>query len=186
MATFKDVKGREWSIELDGLLLDDVQQETGIDLADLSAGGLAAIDQDAKKLVKVLLVLCRDQRTPDNITDRQFSKLIVKDALADAMQAVLRSVEHFFPQRTWSAIQSAYETQKSFNDQVAPLKPMIAKLSEPGMEALKEPVLAALTEMIGAGVLERSVKPPSATGPDATPATPAIDSPENAELTPVG
>lgn len=182
MTTFKDAKGREWSIDLDGLLLDDVQRETGIDLADLSAGGLSIIDQDAKKLVKVLLVLCSEQRDKDRITDRQFSKLIVGDSLTEAMQAVLRSVEHFFPAKTWSAIQSAFESQRNFSEQIAPLKPMIAKLNEPGMEAMKEPVMLALREMIGSGVLQSLENQASATGQEDIPATYAADSQENAEL----
>lgn len=189
MTSFTDAKGRAWTIELDALLLDDVRQETGIDLADLSAGGLAAIDQDAVKLVQVLCVLCGEEMDKDGITNKQFAKLMRGDALTRALDAVARSVQSFFPEKTWLEVQSAFENQKSFNQSTQMLKPLLSKLNQPEMEAMRTPVLEALTEVIQrqlAGGLDASEVLASVTGQDHTPSTHASDTQESAELVHAG
>jgi len=183
---FTDLNGKGWTIELDGLLLNDVREETGVDLADLSAGGLSAIDQDAVKLVRVMCVLCREQFAADGLTDRSFSKLIRGDALQAAFATVMGSVETFFPQTTWSEVQSAFEKQKAFNLHWTHVKPLLAKLNDPDMESMRPAVLNAMTEMMQIGDSDTLEKLTSATGPDATPQRPVVDSPESAELAPVG
>lgn len=146
MSTFNDSMGQSWTVEFDGLLLDDVYQATGIDLADLSAGGLAAIEQDAKKLVKVLLVLCE----PKDIDERTFSKRIVRDVIPGAIEAIVSAAANFFPPKQWSEIQSRLDQQREFDQNWAKIRPIVAKLNDPDMPAaLREAVMGALTEAMG-------------------------------------
>lgn len=174
--TFKDINGREWKIEWDGLLLDDVRTETGIDLADLSAGGLATIDQDAPKLVKVLSVLLREEIKAASLTDRQFSKLIKRDVQPAAFAAVLGAAADFFPVNVWSDVQQRFETQREFQTNWMRIKPLLAKLNEPSMESLRPTILQALTEMMGGLTSEKLEALASATGQEVTPSSPAIGS----------
>lgn len=184
MAKFKDVEGREWTIELDGLLLDSVQQETGIDIADLSAGGLFKLDQHAPTLVKVLAVLCGDERSKRNMSGRDFSRGIRGDVLQAASAAVLESAKNFFPPSVWSEMQSRLETQKSFSQDWAKIQPLLLRLNAPDMpEAMRDSIMAAMAEMMGSSGSQCLQALASATGQDATQSTPATDSPESAVST---
>ena len=124
--------GKQWNIEFDGLLLDDVMTETGVDLADLSAGGLAEIEQDAKKLVKVLLVLCN----PQDLDKRAFSKRIVCEVIPASLKAIVGAAANFFPPSQWSEILQRLEQAKEFDRNWAQIKPMVAKLNQPDMPAV--------------------------------------------------
>lgn len=181
MPTFKDINGREWKVEWDGLLLADVLTETGVDLADLSAGGIATIEQESPKLVRVLTVLLRDEIKEAKLSDRQFSKGIRGNVFKEAFAAVLGAAADFFPQSVWLEVQQRFESQRKFRESWTKIKPLLAKLREPEMEALRPAVLQALTEMMGgmdSGTLQDLI---SATGQDATQSSPATDSPEKSE-----
>jgi hypothetical protein len=189
MSSFRDEAGKTWTIQFDGLLLDDVLTETGIDLADLSAGGLSTIDQDAKKLVKVLVVLCG----PLEIDEREFSRLIVRDVITAAREAIVSAAANFFPPSEWSEIQQLLDQQREFNQQWATIRPMVQKLNEPGMPAeLREAVMGALTKAMDDMTPATTSEPSgddqndSATGPADTPPTPAPSVRANVELTSAG
>jgi len=184
MATFKDVNGREWLIDFDGLLLSDVLDETGLDLGDLSAGGLAAIEQSPIKLVKVLSVLCRDQSQRDKITDRQFSKAIRGDVFSKALTAVLEAAESFFPQSQWSDVQFRLENRRQFQTDWAKLQPLLQRLNEPEMDSLRPAILAAMTEMMGGMSSQNLDELISAGGQDVTPSSPVSASLESVESVP--
>lgn len=186
MAKFIDAEGREWKVEFDGLLLDQVLQETGIDIADLSATGLFKLDQHAPTLVKVLSVICADERKErGNMTDRQFSKAIRGNILVSALEAVTGAAENFFPPNVWSAMQSHLNLQKEFTRNWVEIQPLLTKLSAPDMpQPLRDGIMAALAEMMGNIGSQPSATGPSATGQDATQPSDASSSPENAESTP--
>lgn len=173
MPTFEDTTGKSWPIEFDGLLLDDVFKGTGVDLADLSAGGLAAVENDAKKLVEVLVILC----APDN--PREFSKVVVREAITAAQEAIVSAAANFFPPKQWSEIQSRLKQQREFDQQWAELRPLISKLNAPDMPvAMKDAVMGALSEAMTAMTPDTTsepstTEPTSAIGPDSTPLTPA-------------
>lgn len=182
MAKFTDASGRDWSVEFDGLLLDKVQQDTGIDIADLSAGGLFRLDQHAPTLVKVLAVLCGDERKERNLSDREFSKAIKGNVLSASLEAIMRAAQIFFPQSTWSELQSRLTQQKDFNRDWSQVQPLVMRLNAPDMpQAMREAIMAAIAEMmgnIGSPELDNAL---SAGGPAATPPMPVSVSPANAE-----
>lgn len=182
--TFRDRSNRDWRVEWDGLLLDDVRTQTTIDLADLSGGGLAIIETDAPKLVKVLAVLLREQIAGAKLSNEQFSKAIRGDVLTSAFAAVLEAAADFFPQDTWSGIQRHLTSQRTFRTNWIKVKPLLAKLNEPEMESLRPAVLQALTEMMGGIDGQQLQELMSATGQVATPSPPVTSSPEKLESTP--
>ncbi len=196
MSKFNDSLGNTWTVEIDGLILDDVLEQTGVDLGDLSAGGLAEIETSTSKLVKVLLVLCADEIQSRGKTDREFAKGIVREHIDSAFETIVSAVGNFFPPSRWSEIQSRLEQQRTANQDWRELQPMMMRLSDPKLPpAMREAVMAAVAE----GMHERaSAKPtgtttsapspmvePSAIGPDDIPPTLAPNVLENAGLTPV-
>lgn len=185
MATFTDTAERNWTVELDGLLLGEVQSETGIDLGDAAGTAYAKIEDSPILLVQVLAVLCREQIREQKLTESQFSKGIRRDVLGRAAEAVLEAAEGFFPPSTWSELQSSLKSLRSFNRQWAKLRPMLAKLNEPEMPpALRDAVMGALTEMMEGIASDKLEKLASASGPAAPPTSAASGSPENAESAP--
>ena len=185
MPQFQDAQGRQWSIELDGLLLDDVLRETDIDLADLAAGGLAKIDEHAPSLVRVLCVLCGEQIKNQKLTPRDFAKAIRGECLTSAVQAVEVAVEDFFPKSTWSAVQSRLSEQKKFSQDWMGLRPLLRKLNEPDTpRSVQDAVMAALAEVMQGIDLQSLTAATSAGGPEGTPPTSAADSPGSAASAP--
>ena len=187
MSTFTDSMGDTWSIQFDGLLLDEVFEKTNVDLADISAGGLAAIESDPKALVKVLVVLCADELSSRGKTARDLSKRIVGEAIERASAAVVGAAAAFFPPRHWSEVESRLKQQREFNDQWATMRPLVAKLNQPDFpSAMKDAVMAAIAEgineMTPAGTSPKSPVNQSATGPDVTPPTLAPNVLANAGL----
>jgi len=185
MAKFTDTSGREWKVEFDGLLLDEVRQATGVDIADLSAGGFFRLGEHIPTRVKVLAVLCAEERAERKLTEREFSKAISGKTLDYSLDAIVSAAQNFFPPKTWSEMQSRWNQQKAFSqDWRANVQPLLMQLNAPEMpQAMRDAIMAALTEMmgnIGSRDLEKLM---SAGGQAAQPPNAASDSPENAEST---
>lgn len=185
MPTFEDAEGRDWRVEFDGLILDDVLTETGIDLADISSGGLAKINEHVSSLVRVLCVLCRDQFTEKKLTAKEFAKAIRGDAITGAVTAVLGAAAAFFPKSVWSEMESRLADQKKLTEAWTRLQPLLRKLNEPDVpEAVQTAVVSALAEMMNSSDLQSLLAASSADGPADTLSTSVSDSPESAASAP--
>lgn len=185
MAKFTDVAGRDWTIEFDGFLLDDIREETGIDLADLSAGGLFKIDQHMPSLIKVLAVCCQDEIKERNLSPREFARAIKGNVLRSALEAVLKAIESFFPPSSWSGIRSRLDQQREFSRQWSQVQPLLNRLNAPDMpEAMRTAVMQSLAEMMGSIDSPELDELMFAGGQAPTPSTPASDSPVSAESIP--
>jgi hypothetical protein len=168
-------------LEFDGFLLDRIEKEAGVDLADLSASGLLAVERDVKALVRVLVVACEDQRKNEGKTPAQFQKQIRKDAITRARVAVMEALADFFPASEWSAMESDLKTRKETMGSMA----QMAELT-PIFAALPEAVRAQLLEegIAQAGNLQSSPGNGSAFDRADTPPTPVDGSQGNAESVP--
>ena len=196
MSQFKDANNESWQVVFDGLLLDEVFQATDVDLADISAGGLADIEQDAKKLVRVLTVVCGDELKERGIAARDFSRRIYGESITRAQVAIVSAAANFFPPKQWSEILSRLDQQRGFNEQWAAMQPLVSKLNHPSLpSAMKEAVMSAIAQGIDKGMTAptaTSTSPnstateASATGQDPTPPTLAPSVLENSGLLPVG
>lgn len=183
MPTFTDINDREWRIEFDGVLLDDVLTETGVDLGDENAAGLAVAATSPVKLIKVLTVLCREEYIESRITARQFSKGIRSDAIDRARDALLQAAEVFFPPSRWSAIQSRLKTTIEIDQAWIEAHPIFSKLNDPTTPPeFREGMIQQLKESFSTEFAPAAS--PSASGPENTPRDSAISSQESAESAP--
>jgi hypothetical protein len=184
MPVFSDATKHEWRIELDGFNLGDVRDETGVDLADLSASGYDTIARDAIALVKVLSVLCADEIKQNELTARQFAKRLTGDAMTAAREAIAAAAERFFPQSEWSAIQSALQQRAEIAEAMMGFEPLRGAM-ENMPAGMQQGIQEGLQEMIAeatavASASAPSGRPTSAGGQATTPPTSATDSLENA------
>lgn len=185
MTKFNDAQGRQWSVEFDGLLLDDVLTNTGIDLADLSGGGLARLDEHAPSLIRVLTLLCAEEIAAKKLTPKEFAQAIRREAIPAAVEAVLGAAQDFFPKNVWSEIRSRLTETKQISEHWVKIKPLLRKLNEPDVpRAVQDAVMAALAEMIEGIDLQSLAAIAGAGGPADTPRMSAADSPESAESVP--
>ena len=187
MASFTDVMGRSWQVELDGPLMGEIRDQAKVDLADLSGNGYLKIENDAPSLVAVLKIICRDAiaRHSPPLTPEQFGKQIRKDALIDAAAAVLAAAADFFPTNKWSETLSRCESARKMRMDLSPVIPMLSVLDEPGMPSrLKDAVMEAIGEHVrqlgGSSAGAQSLVAASVTGSTEIPSTPATDSPASA------
>jgi hypothetical protein len=185
VSKFADAQGREWRLEFDGFLLDRIATEAKVDLADLSAGGLLAVERDVKALVRVLSVACDEQLKDSGKTAVEFQKQIRKDAITRARGAMMEALADFFPQSEWSAMQSNLTTRKE-QPEITPEQILLARDFVKMNPEDRSELLDWLREQAGGGSLESLVEDVSVYGQDATLPTPAAVSPENAESTPEG
>jgi hypothetical protein len=178
--------GQEWRVEFDGFLLDRIEKEAKVDLADLSAGGLLAIERDAKALIRMLAVACDEQLKERRKPAAEFQKQIRKDAITRAREAVLEALADFFPQSEWSEMQLRLTTRKN-QPEMTPEQVLLANnLMKMTPELQREWMGLIRDGMTGGGNSPSSAGEESASGPAAMPSTLADDSPESAESAPKG
>ncbi len=96
MASFKDKNGKEWILALDAPTIKAVRSACTVDLAGLDGAAYEALVNDAVLLVDVLWVICREQAQRDGVTDVQFGRALVGDAIEAATSAMLESIADFF------------------------------------------------------------------------------------------
>ncbi len=181
MSKFSDHLGLDWTLEFDCFLLDRVEQEANVDLADVSAAGLLAIERDVKALGRVLAVVCSEQIKERGKSTAEFIKQIRKNAITRAREAVMEALADFFPESEWSAMLSSLTKLKEETDKMSELKALT-----PAFNVLPKELQAQLFRegIEQAGNLQPSPDDRSAPDPDPMPPPPAENLPENATLAP--
>ena len=197
MSKFTDQMGDTWAVEFDGLLLDEIANATGVDLADLSGGGLVEVEQDAKKLVRVLCVICADEISNRGKSNRDFAKRIVGETIEKATEAIVSAAGNFFPPKQWSELQSRLDSQRQLAEQTRTAKPLMALLAVLP-EGMRIGAMEELQRSMAQGMSEGTTAPtntttsaqsepsPSVIGQDATQPTVAPNVLENAGLVHAG
>jgi len=94
MHSFKDVEGREWSIELDIPLLIQFEEITGRSLfAEMGEGNFGV-----KVACQLAYIACQEQANKAKLADlHAFTRAIGKGALSAVVAAVTDEVNEFFP-----------------------------------------------------------------------------------------
>jgi len=184
VSKFTDAMGQEWRLELDGFLLDRIEKEAKVDLADLSASGLFAVTQDAKALIRVLAVACEHECKECGKSTVEFQKRIRKDAITDARRALLEALADFFPQSEWSKMLSNLTKRKSQPDMTPEQFQLAMEFLKTDPETRLEVLEMIRQEMMDDGSSDSSQDNVSASDQDATPSMPADASPENAGSAP--
>lgn len=183
VASFRDHSGKTWKINFDVIVLDEVRQETGVDLVDLSAGGFSEVDRDVIKIAKVVTVLCRDQLKESGVDERAFMRSLKGNDFALAFEALLKAAENFFPKKLWSEILSRLKEMQTTNAEVMEMAPGLAAMKYLP-ESMQAAAMEAMADQMHASVSSSSVERPIAGGPEETPSTHAGNSQESAELSP--
>jgi hypothetical protein len=193
MPTFRDISGREWKLELDGLLIADLRDQHKIDLADLVGETWPRLERDPALLTVALSFLVADQFRPGE-SKRTLAQQLRGETFESAFEALKEAAKLFFPARHWSALTSAWDQQREAAATWEKLRPAMALLNRPDMpEAMRQSVLAAATDQMRAmaqqtppGDSQISEASPSAIGLEAIPPKPPSDAPATAESTPAG
>jgi hypothetical protein len=179
------VSGNDWQIVFDAFLLEDVAKATGIDLADIAAGGWLQIETDSGALGRALAAVCRDEIKARNWTPAQFVKGVRGAVIVAARDALREEAADFFPPSEWSAIRSNLAQRTSAREQAAGIQAAMAAMEgmspdfrAGAMEALREAMAGAAMDGINS---QRSTANPSASGPVGILSESVIDEPENAE-----
>ena len=99
MSRFTDGKGTEWKVSLDVGVIQQVKDETGVDLSVISkdTSWITAIFADPGKLVSILHILCEDQIKELNLTPRDFARRFTGEVLEPAGDALVGAIADFFP-----------------------------------------------------------------------------------------
>ena len=188
MPTFTDDNKREWSIRFDGVLLGELRDATGIDLADVGGESWVKLETDQSSLTKAVCFLCREQLAAKGLTERQLSESLSGESAESALQALWGAAKVFFRPKLLSVLQSAYSQRMEAQEQWNQLRPMLTMLNQPEMP---EAMLAAIWEQLTTtmeGMAAIGSQPssgnPSATGPAPAPSKPATALPASAELSP--
>lgn len=187
MSVFRDSTGLEWPISFDCFVLEDVKKETGIDLADLSAGGWWAIENDVSAVGRVLSVVCRHEITTRGLDAKTFARRIRGQSIEAARDALVSEGADFFPRSQWSALLSNLKKRRdgaTATADLTALEPLLRaielmpeEMRQGAMEALKE---AMATGKVPLGVSPTSEADTSAGGQAVIPSDPATDAPASA------
>ncbi len=183
MSKFTDAMGREWELEFDGFLLDRIEEEAKVDLADLSVGGLLAVERDVKALVRVLSVACAGQFKKKQLSAAEFQKQIRKDAITRGRKAVMEALADFFPESEWSAMQSSLTTRKNQPEMTPEQLQLAAGFLKMDPEVQRD-VMSLIQQEAEDGSSPLLPPSKSASGQDATLPSPVDDLRESAESIP--
>ncbi|MEM9658880.1 MAG: hypothetical protein AAF961_11010 [Planctomycetota bacterium] len=100
MHKFTDNQGDEWSVWVDTRDAKRVRKLVGVDLLlpDLNAM-IETLAGDPIALVDSLYVICQEQCQQREISDEEFGRRLVGDAIDAATVALLEALADFFPSR---------------------------------------------------------------------------------------
>jgi hypothetical protein len=96
MKSFRDTKGRDWTIDVNVASARRVKAAVHVDIIG-DGKVFAQLSADVEAFVNVLYVLCKAQADADGITDEQFGEGLAGDALEAATTALLEEIADFFP-----------------------------------------------------------------------------------------
>ena len=128
--TFKDAKGNEWAIKLNGPVIKDIQDTFKFKLTSLDADPINQLANDPVMLVDVLFLLCETQAKERQLDSRAFGE-ILEPGLDGPIAALTEALINFFPSGKRSAIRSALLASQKVQDKAAEI--MINELGSPEM-----------------------------------------------------
>lgn len=102
MATFTDKKKREWVLDLDVHLVEQIETRTEVRVDHLIANkwaGLESLFGDPIKFVRLLWVMVEEQAAAKAITPEDFGRGLGGDSLEDAGNAFVKALADFSPRQ---------------------------------------------------------------------------------------
>ena len=96
-ATFKDLNGKDWTIQLDSILIELVRNELtdeegkSLDISAQDGGGLVRICRDGVLLTRCLWLLVKDSAEGAKSTPQDFARAISSGEVQEAAEQALRN-----------------------------------------------------------------------------------------------
>lgn len=97
MQKFIDSLGREWSVSLTVAELEQILEQTNVDVGRTT--DIAKLFEDTRVFLKVLWVFIGDQIRVAGVTEQDVKRAIDADAMGRAVEAVQREILFFSPNR---------------------------------------------------------------------------------------
>jgi len=91
-----DKKQRKWNVELNGPLLDRIEQLHSVDLSDLDNDPLQKLRNNPRKLIAVLYLICEKQIQAATIEPEDFAESLPYPP-DEILEAIGEAIVNFFP-----------------------------------------------------------------------------------------
>lgn len=92
MHTFKDVNGKDWTIQLDTNMTRELRSEIGVDLLNLDKQTVSDLTTNDEMLVDVISFICTEQIKHKEMDAKSFAACMVGEALDNACDALVNEV----------------------------------------------------------------------------------------------
>ena len=96
MASFRDPDGRDWTVDVNYVTLQRVDDVLGVKLLDEVQSNFAMLENPAVACHALFLV-CEDEAKERGVRDVDFAKMMKGDTYPRAIEALLRAIIAFFP-----------------------------------------------------------------------------------------
>lgn len=170
-ATFTDLAGRTWRLDLNYGLALEIEAALGVDLANAHNGqALQQLATDAKLFFQTLTLLCQDQLAERSLSEKQFLSGFNDETVERATQAVEQMLVLFTRPALRPVI--AGLLHKRNQTQHAAITVALDKIESPAAQALIDRQIEQLGQQIDAAL--QLPGPATATNsPGSGPASPA-------------
>ena len=148
MHNFKDATGRNWEIVVNVGAVKRVRTLCGVDVLAIS-DFVEDRDKDLRfltdpvLLVDVLYVICKNECDARHVSDEEFGRALVGDAIAEASVALLEELIEFFPTEKRAILKKYWDASRRFEDAMA--KKLEAELSDEAIDAMVKEHLNSLS-----------------------------------------
>jgi hypothetical protein len=120
MASFKDKNGQEWTVSLDPVIADEIEQKHKIQIVNLQEDPLLKLRTDPMTAVAVLYLICQDQVNQKDMTPAQFAKCLPFPP-DEWLKAIEESIVSFFPTGRASHVREVLTSYANMADKTAGL-----------------------------------------------------------------
>jgi len=120
MAIFKDKNGQEWTVSLDPVIADEIEQKHKIQIVNLQEDPLLKLRTDPMTAVAVLYLICQDQVNQKDMTPAQFAKCLPFPP-DEWLKAIEESIVSFFPTGRASHVREVLTSYANMADKTAGL-----------------------------------------------------------------
>lgn len=146
MRTWKDEKGREWSVSITLPVIEELRAKFAVDVIAWENPPFDALFRDPMKLYGVLWLLTEKQAAAAGVNAEQFAEGCCGGAFDRGLHALCEASTDFCPERTQSLRRSLL-SQAAKLGQAAEERQLL-KLHDPAMESQ---FFAALDKLTGSG-----------------------------------
>lgn len=112
MASFTDSTGRTWAVNIDVTTIRRLRSALDVNLLDMVEDEgklLAQLLTDPVLLVDMIYVICKPQADQHNLSDEDFGRAMVGDAIDRATDALLEALSAFFPSQRGALLRRLVE-----------------------------------------------------------------------------